>query len=283
MAARAAVGRTGGYRIVSDGVAAYNPADVFPDVPPEERAAMLSGRLLPDGSLPVPYSPLLVHTDRGPILVDAGAGEALAAEWGDPVGRTSTALAAAGVTPADVAMVLITHAHADHVGGLTVEQGGERVPRYPNARHVLSATEWAYWIDGEHPPGFRSWLASLARLHLVPLRRAGLLELVVGGARPAPGMGVIATPGHTPGHVSIEIRTETTELLVLGDLVLHEWNFEHPDWTAVTESDRLEAPRTRRAILGRAAREGAVVHAFHLPTLGRVEASGDAFRFVPLE
>ncbi len=282
MASRAAAGPTDEYRIVADGVAAYNPADVFPDVPPEDRASLLAGSLLPDGSLPIPYSPLLVHTDRGPVLVDAGAGEALAAEWGDPVGRTSIALAAAGVTSADVVMVLITHAHADHVGGLTFEQGGERVPRYPNARHILSATEWDHWIDGEHPPGFRSRLASLARLHLVPLRRAGLLELTVGEARPAPGLRVIPTPGHTPGHVSIEMRTGATELVALGDVVLHEWNFEHPEWTAVTESDRELAVRTRRDLLSRVARQGRLVHAFHLATLGRVEMEGDRFRFVPL-
>lgn len=282
MASRATAGPRDEYRIVADGVAAYNPADVLPDVPPEERAAMLAGRLLPDGSLPVPYCPLLVHTDRGPILVDAGAGEALAAEWGDPVGRTSAALTGAGVTPSEVVMVLITHAHADHVGGLTVEHGGERVPRYPNARHVLSTTEWDHWIDGEHPPGFRSWLASLARLHLVPLRRAGMLELAVGEARPAPGVRLIPTPGHTPGHVSIEIRTRTTELVALGDVVLHEWNFEHPDWTAVTESDRELAVRTRRDLLTRVARDGRLVHAFHLAKLGRVESEGGRFRFVPL-
>jgi glyoxylase-like metal-dependent hydrolase (beta-lactamase superfamily II) len=282
MNAGGAMRRTGDISIVSDGVAAYAVADVFPDVAPDVRTTLLAGRLLPDGSLPVPYSPLLVHTDGGPILVDAGAGEALAIEWGDPIGRTEASLAAAGVTPGDVVMVLITHAHADHVGGLTIERDGRRVPRYPNARHVISSAEWRYWVEGDHPAGFRAWLASLARLHLQPLRDVGLLELVDGPADVAPGVTVIPTPGHTPGHVSVGIRAGTTELLAIGDVVIHEWNFEHPEWTAVTETDRPLAVLTRRELLGRAVRDGSLVHAFHLATLGRVEAVGDRFSWVPV-
>lgn len=283
MAGSSHLARPGEVTIVADGVAAYQVADVFPDVPPEDLALLLAGRLLPDGSLPVPYSPLLVHTPDGPVLVDAGAGEALAREWGDPVGLTEASLAASGVTPDQVVLVLVTHAHADHVGGLTVERDGSRVPRYRNARHVMSAVEWTYWIDGDHPPGFRAWLASLARLHLAPLRDAGVLELAAGTTQVAAGITVIPTPGHTPGHISIAIEIGETQLLAMGDVVIHEWNFEHPAWTAVTESDRGLAVETRRAVLARAAREGALVHGFHLSTLGRVELDGERFRFVPLE
>lgn len=282
MAGDVRLARPGDVTIVTDGVAAYAVADVFPDVPADELALLLAGRLLPDGSLPVPYSPLLVHTQDGPVLVDAGAGEVLAREWGDPVGQTGRSLAAAGVTPDQVELVLVTHAHADHIGGLTVERDGRRVPVYPNARHVMSAAEWTYWIDGDHAPGFRAWLASLARQHLVPLREAGVLELTTGVTEVAAGVTVIPTPGHTPGHLSIAIESGETRLLALGDVVIHEWNFEHPEWTAVTEVDRTVAVQTRREMLGRAARDGALVHAFHLATLGRIELVGDRFRFLPL-
>jgi hypothetical protein len=89
--------------IVADGVSAYGLADVFPDVEPALLATLLAGRLNPDGSLPVPYDPLLVRTADGPILLDAGAGEELAAEWGAAIGRTEASLAAAGLTPDEIA------------------------------------------------------------------------------------------------------------------------------------------------------------------------------------
>lgn len=266
--------------IVADGTAAYSVSDVFPDVEPTLLASVLEGRLNADGSLPLPYDPLLVRTADGPILVDAGAGEELAREWGDPVGRTQASLAAAGVAPEEIMMVLITHAHGDHVGGLTVERGGERRPRYPNARHVLSAVEWGFWIESELEPGMFTSLAAPARMHLPPLRRAGLLELIDGEAEVAPGVRLIPAPGHTPGHLAIAIEAGDAELLAVGDAILHEWSFEHPDWTAVVEWDRAAVVDTRLRLLGRAARRGSLLHAFHLAELGRVEAEGDAFRFL---
>jgi glyoxylase-like metal-dependent hydrolase (beta-lactamase superfamily II) len=121
--------------IVADGVAAYSVSDVFPDVEPTLLRSVLEGRLNADGSLPLPYDPLLVRTADGPILVDGGAGEELAAEWGEPVGRTQASLAAAGVAPEEIVMVLITHAHGDHVAELPrcqqtpVRQGDRQAPR----------------------------------------------------------------------------------------------------------------------------------------------------------
>ncbi len=272
---------TNAVEIVADGIAAYNVADVFPDVDPALRSTLLGGTLT-DGSLPVPYHPLLVRTADGPILLDAGAGEELAAEWGAPIGRTEASLATAGVTADEIALVLITHAHADHIGGLTVVRDGVRVPRYPNARHIMSAVEWGYWLEPGHAPAADDYLASIARLHLPPLRQAGLLELTDGEMDVAPGVRIVPAPGHTPGHVAIQVESGAAGLLALGDAVLHREHFAHPHWTTNMDVDRARTVATRRQLLDRAAGHRSLIHGFHLPELGHIERAGAAYRFVGL-
>lgn len=269
--------------IVADGIAAYKVADVFPGVEPGLVATLLEGRLNPDGSLPIPYYPLLVRTADGPILLDAGAGEELAAEWGEAIGRTEASLAAAGLTPDEIALVLITHAHADHIGGLTAVRDGVRVPRYSNARHVMSAVEWDYWLEPGPAPAADAYLAAIARLHLPPLRQAGLLELTDGAVEVARGVRIVPAPGHTPGHVAIEIESGTAELLALGDVVLHEEHFAHPGWTTEMDTDPAQTVATRRRLLDRAARRRSLIHGFHLAELGHVEIDGAEYRFVGVE
>jgi glyoxylase-like metal-dependent hydrolase (beta-lactamase superfamily II) len=282
---RKAVIRVGAHQveIVADGVAAYDVADVFLDVEPALLGTLLEDRLNPDGSLPVPYNPLLVRTADGPILLDAGAGEELAAEWGAAIGGTEASLAAAGLTPDEIALVLITHAHADHIGGLTAVRDGVRVPRYPNARHLMSAIEWDYWLEPGPAPAADAYLAAIARLHLPPLRQAGLLELTDGAVEVAPGVRIVPAPGHTPGNVAIEIESGAAELLALGDAVFHEWDFAHPDWTTGMDADPAQTVATRRRLLNRAARRRSLIHGFHLAELGHVERAGAAYRFVGVE
>jgi glyoxylase-like metal-dependent hydrolase (beta-lactamase superfamily II) len=268
-------------RIVADGVALYDVPPVFAGVAEDILAPLLRGRLGPDGRLPLPYNPLLVDTAHGLVLVDAGAGRELAAEWEDPVGLAEDSLRALGVRPEDIAFVLITHAHADHVGGLTVARGELRVPCYPNARHVLSRLEWAFWLEEEHTTPGRIYLARCAAAQLSVVRDAGLLELVDGETEIARGVHMLPSPGHTPGHMSVAIETGLSEILATGDAVLHEWSFAHPDWTSVTEIDQERAAATRRETLRRAARNASLLHGFHLPALGYVEVAGDAFAFRP--
>jgi glyoxylase-like metal-dependent hydrolase (beta-lactamase superfamily II) len=132
--------------LLLDGYALYEPEGVFANAPREVWTQLVADRLDSEGYLPLPYQPVLICTNRLRVLIDAGAGPELAAEWEEPVGQTSAALEELGITPDDVEIVLITHAHPDHVGGLTQRTGDERSPMFAKARHVIARDEWEYWL-----------------------------------------------------------------------------------------------------------------------------------------
>jgi len=101
-----------------------------------------------------------------------------------------------------------------------------------------------------------------------------------GAATIAEGITTFPTAGHTPGHVSLELTSNGDIALILGDVLMGGWNFEHVDWVASPEVDPQGAVRTRRAALERAANDGSTIAAYHVDGIGRVEPEGDHFRFV---
>jgi len=115
-------------------VAAYEPEDLYSDLGPDEAAPAVGPLVNDQGLMHLPYYPLLVRTPDGLALIDTGAGLALAEEWGEPVGRLDEALGAAGVAADDIGLVLLSHAHPDHIGGLTTENESGRRLVFPRAR-----------------------------------------------------------------------------------------------------------------------------------------------------
>jgi len=268
-------------RVLSDGIMAYEPDSLYTGLPPEQTGPVV-GPLLDDrGLVRVPYHPLLVRTAAGLALIDTGAGLSLAEQSGEPVGRLPEALAAAGAAAADVALVVLSHAHPDHVGGLTAGNGSGRRLMFPRARHVICRTEYEFWTSGRVPGDF-AWMSELARQQLIPVGQAGLLDLVEGEQEVAPGIRVIPAPGHTPGHMAISLAFGSQQAIFLADAVLGEPNFAHPDWTSALEIDRPQAARTRRQLLDAAARDTVTVAGYHLWEPGTVERHADAYRWNPL-
>jgi len=260
---------------------AYEPDALYTGLPSEQTGPVV-GPLLDDrGLVRLPYHPLLVRTAAGLALIDTGAGLGLAEQFGEPVGRLPEALAAAGVAAGDVALVVLSHAHPDHVGGLTAGNGSGRRLMFPRARHVIGRTEYEYWTSGPVPGDF-AWMGELARQHLIPVGQAGLLDLVEGEQEVAPGIRVIPAPGHTPGHMAISLTFGSQQAVFLADAVLGEPNFAYPDWTSALETDRPQAARTRRQLLDAAARDTVIVAGYHLWEPGMVERHADAYRWNPL-
>jgi glyoxylase-like metal-dependent hydrolase (beta-lactamase superfamily II) len=259
-------------RVVRDG---YDPkpTEFFAaGVPEPELGRAFAGLVDERGDVVLPYNCLLVRVASEVVLIDCGLGS-----YSPGAGRLEQALAAEGVEPDAVTIVLLTHAHPDHIGGLTV--AGQ--PRFLGARHVITGKEWEFWgsalAGGSLPPG----LATPLEEQLAPIEQRGMLELVASDAEVLPGLCLVPAAGHTPGHVAVSIGFGDKTLLYLADAVIHPLHFEHMSWSTIGDHDLHLMAETRERLLGLAADEHLRVAASHVWQPGRVSRSGAAFRFLP--
>lgn len=155
-------------------------------------------------------------------------------------GRLLGSLRAAGLEPGDVDTVLFTHLHLDHVGWTTSGGAGDPSLTFPGARHLVAGGEWDHWHGGEDPLG--PSLADVQR----PLEDR--FESVDDGAAVAPGVNVLATPGHTPGHLSVVVSSGTDRAIILGDVVHCPVQLDEPTWACVADVDPDLAKRTRERL-----------------------------------
>jgi len=194
------------------------------------RVVMTLGALLaelPDGSR------VLVDVGFGPRTVILAE---LAMEfWG---GRLLASLAAVGLTPRDIDVVVYTHLHTDHVGWTTDRTRGTLT--FDRARHVVARTEWEYW-RGDAPPGGPD-AHDIAALE-------PRVELLDGDAPVAPGITLVPTPGHTPGHCSLLVSSRGERAVVLGDAIHCPLQISHPEWAFAADVNRAAAVRAREALL----------------------------------
>lgn len=261
--------------LVTDGTNVYPKEALFASVPSEELDPAVEPYLDADGMVPTPYDCLLVRSGERVVLVDAGLGDL--GGPGSPVGKLQTSLRAAGVEPDDVDAVVISHGHADHIGGLTVGREGGRTPTFSRARHVVWQSEWQFWTSSAIE-ALPEMLREPAKLTLPVLESAGLVETVAEETDVAPGVRIIPAPGHTPGHVIVAITSGGEGLLYIADAVVHELDFEHPEWLAAFDAIPNQTIETRRRLLERAATEGSPIVAFHVG-YGRVSRTERAYRF----
>jgi glyoxylase-like metal-dependent hydrolase (beta-lactamase superfamily II) len=184
----------------------------------------------------------------------------------------AVALAGLGIAPEDVTHVIITHPHVDHYPGVTVDRDGERVARFPRARHLLGRADW------EGNPGRGQPNSDLARLELID--QLGLLEIVDGEREIVPGVTVLPAPGESPGHCVVRLESAGEIFYILGDLVHHACEVAHPDWAPPhAAGDALTS--SRQWFFPLLAREGALAITAHepFPSWGRIVATGDGYRW----
>lgn len=233
--------------------------------PREQVAALLAAAAQPTDSLHLGIQPLLVRDGARVLLFDTGAGDAAFAR----AGRLPDALRAAGVAPAQVTDIFLSHRHPDHVGGLLTKTGA---PAFPNARIHLSAPEW------EALKRDRAMAGLVAAI-------APKVDAFAPGATLLPGVvAAVAAEGHTPGHSAYEIGSGAARLLYIGDCVHHfVVSVQRPEWTVQFDEDPALGRTRRRAMLQRAAEENLRVYAVHFPFpgIGRVQARGESFVWAP--
>lgn len=204
----------------------------------------------------------------------------------------------AGFDPGDVDVVLCTHLHLDHVGWNTYLDDDVWRPTFPNARHLFDRTEYRFWQgeastpyvarpgDSERMTAMREEFRRTQRnvLHesVQPIVDAGLVELVDAPCEPIPGIRLVPTPGHTPGHVSIQITSGSARALVTGDSFHHPCQIARPDWAAAVDHDRAESTATRQRMLEDVVGTDVLFVGTHFaePVCGHVVADGDTYRLV---
>ncbi|WP_026872251.1 MBL fold metallo-hydrolase [Inquilinus limosus] len=269
--------------VVSDGVLPLPTAMLAHNVDPAVRAAWLKDMFLPPDAFDWALNVVVVRSGDQTILVDAGLGF-------DPdlhlprAGQLIKRLEAAGIDLASVTDLVLTHMHMDHVGGLLVDGVKDRLR--PDLRIHVAAAEVEFWEapDFSHvsmPPGFPDALRSAAKRFMNEYRRQ--LRTFDEKHEVAPGVVAHRTGGHTPGHSVVRVASGDDRLTFAGDLVFAV-GFEHPEWYNGFEHDPEEAARVRTRLLQELAGTGELLVATHLPfpSVGRVAAAGDAFRWVPV-
>lgn len=235
-----------------------------------------------DGRLSLAIQAFVVELHGRKVLVDpcVGNGKKLAIDyWSEQAWPFMERFAEAGFDPEQVAVVVHTHLHADHVGWDTRLEDGGWIPTFPRARHLYTQAELDYCKRGDNPA-----IAGVYGESVEPIVRAGLADVVDDNAVLGDGLRLEATPGHTPGHVSLWVESAGEVALLTGDFLHHPVQCAEPSWYELGDADIELARVTRARMLARCAETGALVLGAHFsaPAAGRVRSDGPAFRFVPV-
>jgi glyoxylase-like metal-dependent hydrolase (beta-lactamase superfamily II) len=262
---------------LSDGSWDYPPNSLFANVPLEDIKDALREHNLPLDYIRAPYTFLYVDTGEHRALVDMGAGDRLAPR----TGHLPHSMGSAGIEPAQIDTVVITHAHPDHVGGALDEAGQ---PIYANALYHISQEEWSFWFSELSMVKAPERFVKIARQNLGPIRDQ-VIQLE-GESEIVPGIRVIPAPGHTPGHVVVQVSSGEAGLLCIGDSALHPLHLQHPDWLSIYDLMPESAATSRRRILDLAAAENVLVMGQHFPPfpcLGTVIKNKSGWKWRPIE
>jgi glyoxylase-like metal-dependent hydrolase (beta-lactamase superfamily II) len=251
---------------VSDGDFVYPAATFFANAAREDYEFALAARGLPLAEISTPFICLYIDTGDHHVLVDTGAGK-----LAPTTGRLVKNLRSQAIEPASIGTVILTHAHPDHIGG-NLDSNGSLA--FPNARYVMSKDEWDFWT---REPDLSSLDCDDHIKHVVLQCAAKMLppiqhrvDLVDDGAEIVPGVRALAAPGHTPGHLAVEINSQGETLIDAVDAMLHPILVERLDWYSGVDLLPEKTIASRRSLLKRAVEKAAALMAFHFPFPGFV-------------
>ncbi|WP_299773817.1 MBL fold metallo-hydrolase [uncultured Tateyamaria sp.] len=263
---------------INDGSLMLPGSFIFDPMPKDELAPILTDYGISDERLTPECNLALYRDGTNTVLFDVGSGP----DFMPTAGTILDSLGAAGLTPEDITHVVFTHAHPDHIWGL-LDEFDE--PLFYDATYMMGRTEWDYWWDPETVKTIGDARAAFA---VGAKRRMEVIEdsvqLFDDGEEILPGIAAVSTPGHTPGHMSFELRNGSDSALVIGDAIgNHHVAFRKPEWISGSDQDGAMAAATRKVLFDRITSEQMQIVGFHLPQggMGRVDKDEEGYVFVP--
>ena len=256
------------------------PEEMFPKYDPEigrRHLAELDREMFDpaSGKMVITYQTYVVRTPKHTVLIDTCTGE----DKGYP---PPNGFAAEGLRFEDIDYVFCTHLHIDHSGWNTMLRNGRWVPTFPKAKYIFHKREYAAWEEstkrGETRAGGGG---NVCRFNCEPVVGAGQALLVDDDFALDDTFWLTPTPGHSPCHCCVNIRSRGQHAVVIGDLMHHALQCREPGWSTIFDWDAEEAARSRRRFLGKVAGTGSFVLPIHFPhpTAGLVEADGNRFHY----
>ncbi|HLP31662.1 MAG TPA: MBL fold metallo-hydrolase [Geothrix sp.] len=250
---------------------------------PTELNKLLARMFVGNPKMQTAVNAYLINTGKNLVLVDAGASKL----FGPSLGFILQNMKAAGYEPSQVDTVVITHLHADHVGGITQADGGLV---FPKARILVDKADHDFWLStavADKMPKNKQFFFKMARDAAAPYQKAGLWQTFVAGDTLVPGIRAEKADGHTPGHTAFAVESDGKKLLIWGDLVhAHAVQFARPGVSIEYDVDQKQAIATRKRIFKATAESKALVAGMHLPFpgIGHVRAEGKgSYSWVPIE
>lgn len=256
---------------IEDGWSPRDPHVMFEDSDPAVWDA--NPQFLDNGVLRVSFGCFLLHAGDDLTLIDTGLGPQDDLPEGANSGLLMKALDHLGIGPGGISKVVHTHLHPDHMGG----DVGDSAPAFPNASYWTHQKELDFWRSGEHPAS----AAVMADVNVI--HDAGQLSLITADHQVAHGLTMIESFGHTPGHTSILIASQSQRAYIAGDITHHPLQAIH-NWNVVYDVDKAAAASTRAKVFEQLADSGVLIAAGHYPRpgVGRI-VTDEGFRvFTPV-
>ncbi|MDR7102379.1 MBL fold metallo-hydrolase [Croceicoccus sp. BE223] len=241
-----------------------------------------------EGKLKFSIHALVIETEGRRILVDTCVGNEkdrpAFAIWHMQQYAFLHDLLQAGFPPETIDVVLCTHLHLDHVGWNTMRVGEEWVPTFPNARYLIGKAEFAAFeraiVETSGGDVMRDLDRAVLGDSIAPVIEAGLVDFVASDHRICDTVRLLSTPGHTAGHVSVEVSSDGERAIITGDFIHHPCQLAHPDWSITSDFDPDQSTLTRERVFAEIAGGQTLLIGTHwpAPTAGHIDRDGAAYR-----
>jgi glyoxylase-like metal-dependent hydrolase (beta-lactamase superfamily II) len=270
--------------VVTDGVTATPLPDTYvTNAQKGDVGAAIRASYLPADKASHAYTPILVNTGGKLVAIDTGAGPGAFQQSKGAFGQYHSNLEAAGIDRNAVDVVIISHFHGDHIGGLV---GADGKPSFPNAEVMVPQGEWAFWLDdgqmSRAPDAMKPAFQNIRRVFDAHGRKVTPYEA---DKELVPGITSISSPGHTVGHVSHMLTSGNDRVLVQADITagMALLFVKNPDWQPSFDMDKPLAAQSRRKLYDMAVAERMLVQGYHFPfpSVGYIEKDGNGYRLVP--